>query len=334
MRVEDVLKGHGVGLSEKYIPLGGQFVRYPDFYEGGIQAESTFAFRRDVDDGLLYVLSKGSYTALHSFIFKNGHFILKESQIRYNSSLASSNLALAYAQNSLFFSTSSGEIQQVDTETLTLGTKASVTSGAAILDLCSDGDFLYVASLYSKQPVVKIDPITLTVVEESDFAIGRASYIRIDGEYLYIVEGFGGGNKVFKVNKSDLSLITSVILPGSDYPNDFVIYGDYLYTVEKKITQLSKVGLNTIQTLNLGGSNYGVIGATENTLVAGHMYSLLFIDRVNMEIVRDETETGQYNFNMLSIPPYVIAIKNNSSRIRVYLTDVFQLKNSTKEVII
>ena len=147
-----------------------------------------------------------------------------------------------------------------------------------IMDLVSDGSFLYCPCAVSNVRAFKVDLGTFTRVAGfvSSWSLGGYC-IEYSNGFVYLGVGVGGNyGGVQKLNASDLSLVTTLNLAlGEITPNDFLISDGYLYVscVNSTPARLVKIDLSTftrVSALSLA-YDYGSVLAEKD----GFIYQLV-----------------------------------------------------------
>lgn len=119
---------------------------------------------------------------------------------------------------------------------------------------------------------VHVSNLSTVVLSTSSINLGGATVITsyglsTDGTYLYVA----GGNKLYKLLQSDLSIVSSI--DTSDFLEDLVVIGDYIYTIGGSISKYDK-SLNLIKSRNVRDAKF--LSANPLTYIGENIFAAGF----------------------------------------------------------
>jgi DNA-binding beta-propeller fold protein YncE len=162
----------------------------------------------------------------------------------------SNGTGIVYVDGFIFIAMQNNEcVLKIDADTNTILSNIPTGSFSNPYHLSYGGGFIWVAN-YGNGTLGKINPATSAITIITTLPFGSIRCTEWDGTYLWIAEV---GNKIYKVDISTLTVITTLVVGNSPY--GMLAFGGFLWVPNQFSNTVTKVDLSTdsiIKTYNTG----------------------------------------------------------------------------------
>lgn len=253
MRIDDVLKDHGVGAGGKFEEVEPYLAKMnleSDYPESGSNIGTVLS-----DERFLYVSTLSDYVGIRKYNRDDLSFVM-ESESRYGSRAD----AMAMDDNFLY-TVGSQTVNKYRRDDLSFISSVRTTTGLKNA-VAVDEDYIYThrTATLKDSTMQKFNKDDLTLVSESasNDAGGVVQTLDVDSDFIYVgTSKTGGKGGLVKYRKTDLSKISSG--DGIEDPEGLMVDGEFVYAMVKSGYELLKINK----------TNLAIVSRTAETFIYG-----------------------------------------------------------------